>query len=47
MILYVNGCPRDGSRTDRLARKLLNKLGDYEEVNLENEHLIPMDGERL
>ena len=47
MILYVNGCPRDGSRTDRLARKLLNKLGDYEEVNLENEHFIPMDGERL
>lgn len=47
MILYVNCCPRDESRTDRLARKLLDKLGDYEEVNLENEHLIPMTKARL
>lgn len=47
MILYINCCPRDGSRTDRLARKLLDTLGDYKEVNLEKEHLTPMTRERL
>ena len=47
MILYINSCPRAGSRTDRLARKLLDKLGDYEEINLEKEHLMPMTKERL
>ena len=47
MILYINSCPRAGSRTDRLARKLLAKLGDYEEINLEKEHLMPMTKERL
>ena len=47
MILYVNACARSESRTDRLARKLLEKLGEYEEVNLEEEPLLPMDRERL
>ena len=47
MILYINCCPRDGSRTDRLARKLLDTLGDYKEVNLEKEHLTPMTWEKL
>ena len=47
MILYINCCPRDGSRTDRLARKLLDTLGDYKEVNLEKEHLTPMTREKL
>lgn len=47
MILYINSCPREESRTDRIARKLLEKLGDYEEVNLEREQLIPMTRERL
>ncbi|MGN0399755.1 MAG: NAD(P)H-dependent oxidoreductase [Blautia sp.] len=47
MVLYINCCPRDESRTDRLARKLLDKLGDYEEVNLEKEHLTPLTKEKL
>lgn len=35
MILYINACVREESRTDRLARALLKKLGDvYEEVYL-------------
>lgn len=34
MILYINACVRRGSRTDRIARALLEKLGEYEEVNL-------------
>ncbi len=36
MILYVNACVRDGSRTRRLAEYLLNKLdGPVTEVKLE------------
>ena len=35
MLLYVNACVRRESRTDRIARALLQKLGeDYEEVKL-------------
>lgn len=34
MILYINCCARRDSRTDRLARALLEKLGDYEELRL-------------
>ena len=34
MTLYINCCPRRESRTDRLARALLAKLGDYEELRL-------------
>ena len=35
MILYVNACVRPESRTDRIARALLEKLGgEYEELNL-------------
>ena len=32
MTLYINCCPRINSRTDRLARALLKKLGEYEEL---------------
>ena len=39
MVLYVNACVRDESRTDKLARELLVKLGEYKEVNLEKEFL--------
>lgn len=47
MTLFVNCCPRENSRTERLAKKLLGKLGEYEEVNPEKEGLVPIDNERL
>lgn len=47
MTLFINCCPRGGSRTERLARKLLEKLGEFEEVNPEREKLVPLDNERL
>ena len=47
MTLFINCCPRDSSRTERLARKLLDKLGEFEEVNPEKEGLVPLDNERL
>lgn len=36
MILFINACVREGSRTAILSKALLSKLGDYEEVKLEN-----------
>lgn len=47
MTLFINCCPRDSSRTERLAKKLLEKLGEYDEVNPEKEGLVPMSKERL
>lgn len=47
MILFINCCPRENSRTERLAKKLLEKLGEYEEVNPAKEKLVPLDNERL
>ena len=47
MTLFINCCPRDNSRTERLAKKLLEKLGEYDEVNPEKEGLAPMSKERL
>lgn len=47
MILYVNACVRAGSRTDRLAKALLNKLGAYEEVRLTDLAVKPLNGESL
>ena len=47
MILYVNACARPDSRTDRLARALLQKLGPYEELRLYDEPLHPMDAHRI
>lgn len=47
MTLFINCCPRENSRTERLAKKLLGKLGEYEEVNPEKEGLVPIDNERL
>lgn len=47
MTLFVNCCPREDSRTERLAGKLLETLGGYEEVNPEKEGLVPVDNERL
>ncbi len=47
MILYINACVRGESRTDRLARKLLEKLGDHTEVYLPGEGLAPLSEEIL
>lgn len=47
MILFVNACPRTDSRTAFLARKLLAGLGEYEELTLREESLLPMSEERL
>ena len=47
MTLFINCCPRNNSRTERLAKKLLGKLGEYEEVTPEKEGLVPIDNERL
>ena len=39
-ILYINACIRQNSRTDELAKYLLNKLkGNIEEVNLSMENI--------
>lgn len=48
MILYVNCCVRKESRTDELAREVLNRLGgDFEELKLCEENLLPLSRERL
>lgn len=47
MILYVNACVRKESRTNRLAKTLLERLGDYEEVRLIEKELLPLNEERL
>lgn len=47
MILFVNGCVREESRTEYMARKLLNKLGEYEEIRISEEGLKPLDKDTL
>ena len=48
MILYINACVRGDSRTDRIARALLNKLGgEYEELFLPDLNIQPLDQEKL
>ena len=47
MVLYINACVRDESRTDRLAKKLLGSLGDYTELKLSEENLKPLDKDTL
>lgn len=48
MILYINSCVRDESRTDRIAKAVLNKLGgNYTEVYLPDENLQPLSKEML
>lgn len=48
MTLYINCCVRKESRTDRLARAVLNRLGgDFTELNLYEENLKPLDIETL
>lgn len=47
MILYVKCCPRNESRTDRLAKALLDKLGEYEELDVVKEELSPLTNDVL
>lgn len=48
MKLYINCCVRKESRTDRLARAVLQKIGgDFTELNLYEENLKPLDMETL
>ena len=43
-ILFVNACLRTESRTEELARALLNSLNcDAEEINLYSENISPLD----
>ena len=47
-ILFVNACPREGSRTLDLARHLLDKLeSPVEELPLFEENLLPLNGKTL
>ena len=47
MTLLINCCARQESRTNRLARALLKKLGSYEELRLYDEPLLPLNEESL
>ena len=48
MVLYVNSCVREDSRTDAIARAVLKKLGgDYRELYLPGENLQPLSRETL
>lgn len=47
MILYINSCVRSDSRTDRLARAVLDKMGKYTEIYLPDEGLKPLSEETL
>jgi len=48
MILYVNACVRSESRTDRIARVLLGRLGGkQEEVRLSEDTPEPLSAKRL
>lgn len=46
--LFINACPREGSRTLELARHLLDKQdGSAEELLLFEENLLPLNGKTL
>ena len=48
MTLYINCCVRKESRTNRLAKAVLQKLGeDYTELKLYEENLRPLNFEKL
>ncbi|MCF0143361.1 MAG: NAD(P)H-dependent oxidoreductase [Parasporobacterium sp.] len=48
MILYINSCVRENSRTDKIARALLEKLGgEYTELYLPDEKMAPLSRESL
>lgn len=45
--LFVNACVRPESRTLKLAKHILDKMGEYTEVNLEKENIQPLNLETL
>ena len=47
MILYINSCVRGESRTDRIARAVLDKMGKYTELYLPDEDIKPLTEETL
>lgn len=48
MILYINSCVRGDSRTDKIAKAVLGKLGgEYTELYLPDENLQPLSREKL
>ena len=48
MILYVNCCARENSRTDILAREVIRRIGDeVVELNLYKENLKSLDGKAV
>ena len=48
MVLYINSCVRSESRTNRIARAVLEKLGnEYTELYLPDENLQPLSESRL
>ena len=47
MILFINCCARENSRTKKLADALLQRLGAYTELNLYEEKLLPLNAARL
>ncbi len=46
-VLYINACVRNESRTDKVARKLLQKFGNYAEVKLDSEQIAPLHKDSL
>lgn len=47
MTLYINCCVRSDSRTDRLARAVLEKTGSFTELDLPAEEIRPLSEEML
>ena len=47
MTLYINACPREESRTERLARAYLPHISDVTELNVYDQPLVPLDRKRL
>lgn len=47
MKLFINCCPREDSRTRRLAQAVLDRIGEYTQLDLYAEPLAPIDAERL
>ena len=47
MTLYINACPREESRTERLARAYLAHISDVTELNVYDQPLVPLDRKRL
>ena len=47
MTLYINACPREESRTARLARAYLARISDVTELNIYDQPFVPLDRERL